>query len=131
MSNSPLCQACGKPLKRCRFNGHHQKYCKRSTCVRRRKQERQRISHNRRYREDLEYQERKRRYSLKYMRARRQKEREADTVASEISPIDILTGVVSQLVDEDDPTIIRERLKCYSIRGRQLSQLGPVLGRSP
>jgi hypothetical protein len=131
MNNPLLCQACGKPLKRCRYNGHHQKYCKRSTCILRRKQERQRISYNRRYREDLEYQEQKRRYSLEYMRARRQKEREADTVASEISPIDILTGVVSQLVDEDDPAIIRERLKCYSIRGRQLSQQSVALGRSP
>lgn len=125
MKESPLCKACGKPLTVCRYNAHHQIYCNRPTCVRRRKQKRQRESHNRRYQSDEDFRAEKQHKSRKYMRERRSKEKAALQVeACAISPMDILTGVVSQLTDEDDPLVILERLRTYSVRGRQLSH-GP------
>ncbi len=124
MSHSRICAACGKPFTCCRYNKHHQKYCKRPGCVRRRKRERQRASHNRRYRDDKVYQEEKRRKSREYMRVRRRQKKEAAEEARNYDPMDILTGVVSQLTSENDPEALRERLRSYSSRGRQLSHVG-------
>ena len=130
-----LCEECGKPITVCLFNAHHQKYCNRSSCVRRRKQRRQREYHNRRYNSDESFREEKRRKSRQYMRDRRRREKAALIVlqadAVEISLLDIMTGVVSQLTDEDDPRVIQERLKSYSVRGRQLCCCAPVLAPPP
>lgn len=126
MKDLPLCKACGKPLTVCQYNAHHQIYCNRAICVRRRKQKRQREYHNRRYQSDEDFRAEKQHKSREYMRERRSKEKAAALVALQaeackISPMDILTGVVSQLTDEDDPMVILERLRTYSVRGRQLS----------
>lgn len=136
MKKSPLCAACGKPLMVCRYNAHHQIYCNRSICVRRRKRKRQRESHNRRYQSDKDFRAKKQRKSREYMRERRSKEKAAAVAALQaevcaISPMDVLTGVVSQLTDEDDPEVIHERLRTYSVRGRQLSHEPLVSGLPP
>ncbi|OVE82479.1 hypothetical protein BVY04_00795 [bacterium M21] len=128
MSDLSICEAYGKPFVRCRYNAHHQKYCRRPACVRRCKQARQRTSHNRRYHEDEDYRERKRQKSREYMRVRRGKEKAAKEDAIEINPIDTLTGVVAQLTDEEDPMTVRERLRSYSARGRQLSHICSITG---
>lgn len=131
MSTTFICKACGKPFTRCRFNSHHQIYCTRLGCVRRRKQTRQRASDNRRYREDKAFQEKKRRKSRDYMRKRRQKEKEAAKAAKEYDPADVLTGLVSHLTGEDNPEVVRESIKSYSSRGRRLSHCAAVTVRSP
>jgi len=131
MAKRGICAACGKPFTLCRFNEHHQIYCTRPKCVRKRKQERQRKSHNKRYREDPEYQAAKRKKSKDYMRERRRKEKASAEEKLSYDPMDILTGVVSQLTSEDDPEVVRERLRSYSARGRQLSHFGSLSGQSP
>ncbi|OVE82612.1 hypothetical protein BVY04_00450 [bacterium M21] len=65
------------------------------------------------------------------MRVRRRKERAAKKDAIEINSIDILTGVVAQLTDEEDPMTVRERLRAYSARGRQLSHICSITGPVP
>lgn len=131
MSQSGICAACGKPFTFCRFNGHHQEYCTRPGCVRRRKQARQRKSHNKRYRDDPEFQAAKRAKSKEYMRERRRREKEVAKKKRDYDPMDILTGVVSQLTAEDNPDVIREQLRSYSARGRQLSHSCPLSGPAP
>lgn len=136
MKDSPLCKACSTPFTACRFNAHHQVHCKRPSCVRRRKQKRQREWHNRRYQSDEDFRGKKQNISREYMRERRRKEKAAAVVALQaeacaISPLDILTGVVSQLTGEDDPQLVLERLRTYSVRGRQLSHRVAVSGLSP
>jgi hypothetical protein len=99
--------------------------------VRRRKQTRQRAYDKRRYREDKSFQEKKRRKSRDYMRKRRQQEKEVAKAAKEYDPADVLTGLISHLTGEDNPEVVRESLKSYSCRGRQLYHCGAVTARSP
>lgn len=131
MNQTRICAACGKPFTLCCFNKHRQIYCTRARCVRRRKRERQRKSVNKRYRDDPEYQAAKRAKSKEYMRERRHKEEAVAKKQQDYDPMDILTGVVSQLTSEDNPEIVMERLRSYSTRGRQLSHVCPISAADP
>lgn len=126
MNQTRICAACGKPFTLCDFNKHHQIYCTRAVCVRRRKRERQRKSHNKRYREDPEHRAAKRKKAKEYMRERRRREKIAEKKKRDYDPMDILTGVVSQLTSEDNPEAVMDRLRSYSARGRQLSHVCPI-----
>lgn len=132
MSESRRCLECSHKFTVCKFNSQRQKYCKRAVCVRVRKKRRQREYHHRRYRSDKTFQEAKRCQSRDYARVRREAAKaRSKRLVGDLDPMDILTGVVSQLADEKNPFLLSEILRVYSLRGRQLSQGAVVSGPAP
>ena len=130
-----VCEECGRLFKVCKFNAYHQKYCTRSGCVHKRKKRRQRESQNKRYHTDDEYKEKKRKAACKNARRHRSKKKSDAKVSQkkqaqkiEINPLEVLMGVVAQLTDECNPTVVHERLLSYEVRGRQLSQISSISG---
>ena len=133
MSTQTVCQFCNKTYKPSRHNAHHQKYCTRKGCVRRRKRLRQKKWHNERYQNDEVFRKAKQGSSREVMRKRREREARtaADSDSNSRDPTHVITGLVSQFVDEKDPEALQEYLNFYAHRGRQLSQSVHHPGRSP
>ena len=142
MTSTHLCEECGKAFTVCRFNAHHQKYCGRKSCARKRRRRYQSEYQNRRYRSDETFREGQKRKSRKYMKMRRERESLAPAVADPpivppesavkgIDLSDVVAGVVAQLTAEDDPQVLAERLRGYASRGRQLCRETRVSGASP
>lgn len=133
MSIQLVCQFCNQPYKPSRYNAHHQKYCTRKGCVKRRKRLRQKKWHNEKYQNDEDFRKAKQKSSRELMRKRRQQEARAAARlgASSADPTHVITGLISQLVDEKDPKALQRHLNSYAHRGRQLSQSVQHPGRSP
>jgi hypothetical protein len=134
MPTQAICQSCGKIYTPSRYNEHHQKYCTREDCVKRRKQLRQKKWHNEKYQSDDAFRKAKQQSSREAMRRRREQEAATVAVSSDSNsrdPTHVIAGIVAQLADEDDPQALQEHLNVYAYRGRQLSQSIQCTGRSP
>jgi hypothetical protein len=65
------------------------------------------------------------------MRLRRRKALTAESDSGACDPTHVITGFVSQFIDESNPEVLQEHLNSYAHRGRQLSQSIHHSGRSP
>ncbi len=123
------CGCCGKKYRVCCFNRHHQKFCTRKACVRRRRQERQREHYGRKYRDDKSFADAERQRCKKSIQERRKNARNA---AGAVFPDDgvrriqmnvehLTAGLLSQWIDSKDPIEVEEAARRLEKRGQQLT----------
>lgn len=127
----PRCEICGRAFRPDRYNAWHQKHCGHPGCARERRRACQRRSYARRKR-DAKF-----RAAENARCAEANRRRRAQAKLSEVSPAepplverppafaelrevsDVLTGVLSQLLDTDDPILLRRAMTEYGDRGRR------------
>lgn len=122
------CDSCHHLYEPDPLNAHHQKYCRRPGCLRRRKLERQRRWYRKLYRNDAGFRDRERR------RARLGKDRRREEAPSVRPPEPdqrdlALIGLVAHMADTRDPEVAREAMALYVGRGRELA--GGAAARAP
>jgi hypothetical protein len=123
-----ICEACHHPYDPDPLNAHHQKYCRRPGCLRRRKRIRQRVCYRKRYWEDEEFRKRERRRAGD--RKRRRAEEAPPARPPEPDRRDLaLIGMAAHLADSRDPDVVREVLDRCVGWGRDLA--GAASARSP
>lgn len=123
-----VCAHCGCRFEVCRYNAHHQKYCKRRKCVAERKRLRQRKQYRAKYRSDEEFRESEKKRAREGISKRRKMVGQEHGTLCGIDPVHVLTAVVSQLTDERDPVCVMERVRSFAGRGRLLTQISPSRG---
>ena len=133
MSTQAICEFCSKTYEPSAYNAHHQRFCTRKGCVEKRKQLRQKKWHNKKYHNDEAFRKAKQQSSREAMGRRRRREARAaaNPDSNLCDPTHVIAGLISQLIDENDPEALREHLNSYAHRGRQLSQSIHHPGRSP
>ena len=118
-SRLPTCRHCGRRFRACAYNRHHQKYCSLPECRRERDRLRRRRHYERR-RKDESFQASERERCREGMRRSRLKGRTREVPAT--LPLgDVLTGLISQLVDSSDPAVVNQAAAGYADRGRRLA----------
>lgn len=120
-----ICARCGRKFVVCRFNGHHQQYCKHADCVAERRRERQREYYRKKYRADAGFREAEQARCREGARRRRQaKDAAVSAAESDLSSVDlalVTAGLVSQLTDSRDPSAVAASTRRLERRGRELS----------
>ncbi|HJN93396.1 MAG TPA: hypothetical protein QGF05_11835 [Dehalococcoidia bacterium] len=127
----PRCEACGEPFDPDPYNEHRQRYCTRDKCVLKRKRERNRRYYKKRYGEDRQFAEQERKRCAAAGRERRARSRAAPDPdpapdLESVVLLNVLTGVVSQLTDTDDPVRLRASLHRYEERGQRMALPAPA-----
>lgn len=121
----PCCAHCGRAFVPDRYNAHHQKYCTDADCVRERKRLRQRKWQASKRLSDAAFRKRgNARCATANARRRalaRARFTPADSVVDQVSLSDVVTGLLSQLLDTTDPSSLRSSLDGYAARGRRLA----------
>ena len=130
-----ICARCGRKFVVCRFNGHHQQYCRDPDCVAERRRERQRAYYRKKYRADAGFREAEQVRCREGARRRRQ-EKDAAVSADEgdLALVDlalVTAGLVSQLIDSRDPSAVAASTRGLERRGRELSVSGGPARASP
>ena len=127
------CEHCGRTYRKCRYNVHSQKYCLHEECVRARKQDRQRRSYNKRYREDGAFRE------AEQERCRQNRRRAAESApcvepASSDPPLNwdlVVLGMAGMLTDQTDPTATWDSVRSWEQRGQRLAINQPLARGAP
>ena len=120
----PRCAHCYRPFRPDRYNAYRQECCTRPACVLERKRRRQRKWYAAR-RADPVFREEENTRCAKANRRRRAAIRaragpsEPDHDPAELR--DVLTGVLSQLTDSDDPVQLRASVRDYAARSRRMA----------
>ena len=116
------CEHCGRRFTVCKFNKHSQKYCKSDSCVRERKRKRQRKSYKQRYKSNQDFRRKERLRCAKAIALRRERsELVGPDPPSVERTINIVTGLLSQFIDTDDPRELALASRDYEIRGQRLA----------
>jgi hypothetical protein len=122
------CEACNHLYDPDPLNAHHQKYCRRPGCLRRRTRGRQRDWYRRRYREDGEFRSRERRRARDGKRRRREERPPVRPPEPERRDL-VLIGLLAHMADTRDPRVVSEVMEMYAGRGRDLA--GAAVARGP
>lgn len=124
----PTCRHCGRRFRPCVFNRHHQQWCALPDCRRARDRARNRSYHRRRSASDESFRESERVRCCEGMR--RHRLTKPDAIAAVSAPVssDVLSGLISQLVDSTDPEVVDRAAARYAERGRQLSVPSRIRG---
>jgi len=117
----PTCRHCGRRFKPCVFNRHHQQWCSLPECRGARDRERKRRYHLRRAASDSSYRESELVRCREAMRRIRTAGPDAGAAADAPVCSEVLSGLISQLVDSTDPEVVRQAAARYAERGRLLS----------
>lgn len=125
----PRCEACGRAFRPDRHNIHTQQYCTREDCKLARKRRRQRQWYAQKCRDDPAFQRAERERCAAANRARRAREKteaRAREASATVEPIGadlsaVVTGLLCQLTDSHDPTVIRNTARHYRERGREVA----------
>jgi len=124
----PRCAHCARPFRPDRYNVHAQDCCTQDACVLERKRQRQREWYARRRATDGEFRARENARCAEANRKRRASIRaRAGPSAAEGDPVvlfDVVTGLLSQVVDSTDPQQLQVSLRDYAARGRRVALLG-------
>ncbi|MBN1610541.1 MAG: hypothetical protein JW940_28180 [Polyangiaceae bacterium] len=118
----PRCESCGLTYRTEPRSGERQKYCTRPECVLRRKRRRQREWAAERCVSDPGFAAAARERCAAANRRRRAAERAR--AGPELSPVflaEVVTGLLSQLADTNDPVQLRQTMAAYGDRGRRLA----------
>jgi hypothetical protein len=128
------CKHCDREFVPDHYNQIRQKYCKNPDCVLERKRRRQRDNRRKRYEQDLEFKKNEQarcQDAVRRYRAQKKSIRADDLVPHPIhppvtpivsaQPPVLLLGLLSQLLDTNDPVELARQAVWYEERGRRLA----------
>ena len=124
----PTCRNCGRRFRPCVFNRHHQQWCSLPDCRRARDRARNRRYHRRRAASDDSFRQSERARCREAMRCRRMAKPDGGAAVSAAVSTDVLSGLISQLVDSTDPDVVGRAAARDAERGRQLSVASRIRG---
>jgi len=121
----PRCAHCHRAFRPNRYNAYQQECCTHDKCVLERKRIRQRAWYARRRAEDPEFRDKENARCAEANRRRRAAHRAragpAESATGSLALFDVVTGLLSQMVDTDDPVRVRASLLDYAARGRRVA----------
>jgi len=121
----PRCEDCGRSFRPDRYNISRQKFCTDPICVRERKRKRQREWHARQLEKDSEFRQNMNRRCLNANRRRRSASRAGpDSTGLDTywaGAPEVIIGLMSQIIDSDDPARVSASLHQYVVRGHRLA----------
>ena len=142
MVRQKRCQKCRQYFEVAAFNPHHHVFCRK--CAGDQRREQQRNTYQRRYQTDHKFREREQKRGCAGIRRRRLAAKIAVPVVvpvpavvapppppvPTVSFVDVLLGVLAQLLDTKDPLHLAKHVGEYADRGRQMAVL-TMIGAPP
>ena len=127
-SKLPRCECCGRSFHSDLGHISRQKFCKYADCVLERKRLRQRKWYARKRAEDAAFREHENARCREAHRRRRAAARSPDLpgpatllLTSSVLP-EVITGLLSKLVDMSDPVDLADSIRAYAARAHRLAQ---------
>ena len=123
MSKGICCAHCGRKFVPDRYNAPRQKFCLEPSCVRERKRKRQREWYRQRRRKDAVFRAQENARCTEANRRRRAAAKACFAPGWErgIELLDLVAGLLSQLIDSSDPVQLWAMARRYAERGRRLT----------
>jgi len=127
----PRCAHCERVFRPDRYHKHVQEFCTHPECVRERKRQRQREWYARRRADDEVFRKRENaRCAAANRRRRAQVRARAGPPEDPVVLFDVVTGLLSQMVDSSDPVLLQASLRDFAQRGRRVA-LPALAGTGP